>query len=153
MFSATLTPHRSLSPGGFAVLMLAIGGVSFLCGMAFLIMGAWPITFFFGLDAFLIYVAFRLNYRSGRLYETVDVTRDNLCLQRFHPSGRSETFEFNPAWVRVLLTETGDGRTNLALTSHGRAVPFGIFLTDDERRDFATALKEALVAARGGPRI
>jgi uncharacterized membrane protein len=30
---------------------------------------------------------------------------------------------------------------------------FAQFLSDDERRDFADALKEALVAARGGPRI
>lgn len=133
--------------------MLAIGGVSFVSGMVFLLMGAWPIFFFFGLDVALIYLAFRLNYRSGRLYETVDVWRENVALQRVHPSGRSERFEFNPAWVRVLLTEAKNGRTQLALASHGQAVSFGGFLTDDERRDFAAALKDALVTARGGPRI
>jgi uncharacterized membrane protein len=30
---------------------------------------------------------------------------------------------------------------------------FGSFLTDDERRDLASALREALLAARGGVRI
>ena len=54
--------------------MSAIGGVSFVTGMAFLLMGAWPVFGFFGLDVALIYPAFRLNYRSGRLYETVELT-------------------------------------------------------------------------------
>jgi len=36
IFSATLTPHRSLSRVGFLVLMLLFGGVSFVTGMLFL---------------------------------------------------------------------------------------------------------------------
>ena len=42
-FSALLTPHRSLGPQGFIVLMLAIGAVSFGTGIVFLMSGAWPI--------------------------------------------------------------------------------------------------------------
>ena len=34
IFSATLTPHRSLGHIGFLVLMLLFGGVSFITGMA-----------------------------------------------------------------------------------------------------------------------
>ena len=152
-FQATLAPYRSLSPAGFATLMTAVGAVGFMSGIAFLLLGAWPVMFFFGLDVLLIYVAFRMSYRSGRLYETIDLTPEHLTLARFHPSGRGEQFEFNPTWVRVLLTEGRDGRTHLALASHGRSVGFGAFLTDDERRDFASVLKEAIVLARGGPRI
>ena len=66
-----LHPHRSLSPRGFLILMSAIGLVSFVMGMVFLLIGAWPVMGFFGLDVALIYFAFKLNYRSGRLYETV----------------------------------------------------------------------------------
>ena len=33
IFSATLTPHRSLNRVGFLVLMLLFGGVSFVTGM------------------------------------------------------------------------------------------------------------------------
>ncbi|MEM9028391.1 MAG: DUF2244 domain-containing protein [Pseudomonadota bacterium] len=133
--------------------MAAIGGVSFVCGVVFLIMGAWPIFFFFGLDFLLIYIAFRLNYRSGRIYEVVDLSCDQLSLQRVHPSGRTEIFTFNPAWVRVILAERKDGRNAITLSSHGRSVPFGAFLTDHERREFSHALTTAIIDARGGPRI
>lgn len=152
-FRAILSPNRSLSPTGFLILMSAIGLVSFAIGITFLMVGAWPVFGFFGLDVVLIYIAFKLNYRDGRAYETVEVTRESLLLTRVDPKGRSQSFEFNPAWVRVLLREEADGSTELRLASHGRELRFAQFLSDEERRDFADALKGALVEARGGPRI
>lgn len=147
-FRALLHPHRSLGPTGFLVLMLAIGSVSFVTGMVFLAMGAWPVFGFFGLDVALVYIAFRLNYRSGRLYELVELTPETLTVTRVHPSGKRESFDFNPYWVRVRLAEGPQGRTDLRLASHGRELSFGRFLTDDERRDFSDALSGALIEAR-----
>ena len=43
LFSARVTPHRSLNRTGFIVLMTFIGAVSFIAGIAFLLMGAWPV--------------------------------------------------------------------------------------------------------------
>jgi uncharacterized membrane protein len=153
-FHAVLTPHRSLGPRGFLLLMGGLGLVSFLTGLAFAWVGAWPVLGFFGLDVGIVYLAFKLNYRAGRLYETVDLTPEALMLTRVHPTGRREQFEFNPYWVQVLLGPAAEGhRTDLRLASHGREVRFAAFLTDAERADFADALKGALIAARGGPRI
>jgi uncharacterized membrane protein len=152
-FRAVLTPYRSLSALGFLALMCAVGLISFVMGAVFLAMGAWPVFGFLGLDVLLIYLAFRLNYRAGRQYEIVELTRDLLTLTRVNPSGRHESFHFNPYWVRVQLRERRHGRADLCLASHGRVLSFGRFLTDDEKREFADALKGALVGARGGPRV
>jgi uncharacterized membrane protein len=59
LFSAIVTPHRSLSSTGFLIVMAALGGVSFVAGMVFLMLGAWPVFGFFGLDVLLVYWAFR----------------------------------------------------------------------------------------------
>ncbi len=128
--------------------MAVFGGVSFITGIAFLLKGAWPVFGFFGLDVALLYIAFRLNYRSGRLYETVDLTPEVLTITRVHPSGQQESFDFNPYWVRVQLAEGPQGQTDLRLASHGRYFSFGRFLTDDERRDLSEALSGALSTAR-----
>ena len=66
LFSARLTPHRSLNRTGFLVLMTFISTVSFVAGVAFWMMGAWPVLGFFGLDVLVIYWAFRINFRSAR---------------------------------------------------------------------------------------
>ena len=50
LFSALLTPHRSLNRTGFLVLMVFLSVVSFAAGLAFLLMGAWPVLGFMGLD-------------------------------------------------------------------------------------------------------
>lgn len=148
VFRAILHPHRSLSPRGFLILMLAIGGVSFVSGMAFLLMGAWPVMGFFGLDVLLVYVAFKLNYRAGRAYEEIELTPQSLTLTQVVPSGKSKRFEFNPYWVRVLFTERPDGGNHLKIASHGRELEFARLLNDEERRDFAEALRRALDAGR-----
>lgn len=152
-FHAVLTPHRSLSPQGFALLMVLVGGVSFVAGMVFLIAGAWPVFAFFGLDVALIYLAFKLNYRSGRAYETVSVTPEVFRVTRVDPAGREKHVELNSYWARVNLRERPDGRTFLSVVADGREIGVGRFLTDIERRDFAAALRAALLEARGGVRI
>jgi uncharacterized membrane protein len=152
-FSAILTPHRSLGPAGFGMLMVAIGVVSFGTGLAFYLLGAWPILGFYGLDVLLIYLAFRINYRAGRMYETVHLNRSELTLTRVHPSGRKERFTFNPYWVRVRLARDRHGRLDLRLKLHDTELSFGSFLTDVERQDFARILTGALLESRGGVRI
>ena len=54
IFSALLTPHRSLGPTGFLILMACLGGLSFVSGIIFVSLGAWPVFGFFGLDVLLI---------------------------------------------------------------------------------------------------
>ncbi|MGH1419645.1 MAG: DUF2244 domain-containing protein [Hyphomicrobiaceae bacterium] len=149
VFRARLSPHRSLSPRGFLILMTFIGVISFIAGTAFLLIGAWPVFGFFGLDVLAIYIAFKLNYRSGLAFETIELTPDLLRLTRVSPKGKVEdTVELNPYWVRVNVTSELDGRTELSLMSHGKKTVFGKCLTDEERRDFANALTGALVSAR-----
>lgn len=152
-FRAVLMPYRSLGPTGFLILMSVLCGVSFVSGLVFYLAGAWPVMGFFGLDVLLVYVAFKLSYRSGRLYETIELTPARFAWTRVHPSGKRERFDCNPYWARVNLRERPDGRTDLRLVSQGQELSFGRFLTDDERRDFASALSTALLDARVGKRV
>lgn len=145
-FSAVLTPHRSLGPRGFLVFMGAVGTISFGTGLMFYLMGAWPVMGFMGLDVLLIYVAFRLNFRALRVYETVDLSDEALTVTRVDPKGRAQSWSFNPYWVRISLNERVGRTSELSLASHGNRLVFGSFLTDPEREDFAAALKTALRA-------
>ena len=143
-FSAVLTPHRSLSPRGFLVLMSVISVVSFAAGMAFFLAGAWPVLGFFGLDVLLIYFAFKLNYYAGRAYEAVSITGNTLTVTKVLASGRRRQFTFNPYWARVDLRSQPGRASVLRLTSHGRSLIVGAFLSEDERLEFAGALRDAL---------
>lgn len=152
-FRAVLTPHRSLSSTGFLIVMAAVSLVSFAAGVAFLLLGAWPVFGFFGLDVALIYFAFRANYRAARQYETIEMTTDKLLLTQVDAKGNATTIAFNPYWVRVEIDEWTDGRAFLKLAERGRQTLFGSFLLDEEKHELASALRTALIQNRGGLRI
>lgn len=144
-----LHPYRSLSARGFFILMAALSVISFITGVAFCLIGAWPVMGFFGLDVALIYWAFKVNYRSGRAYETIDLSPEVLTVTRIAADGAREKIDVNPYWARVsLTTDRPDGRTSLRIIAQGRELLLGHFLTDDERRDLADALRDALQASR-----
>ena len=142
-FDAVLYPHRSLPPQGFMLLMLVLSVVSFAAGVSFVLLGAWPILGYFGLDVLLVYLAFRASYRSARMHEWVRLTEDTLTVERVGRRGERRRWQFQPFWLRVVLEERNE-TNRLVLTSHGRELVVGGFLAPAERRNLAVALKEAL---------
>jgi uncharacterized membrane protein len=152
IFSATLTPHRSLGRVGFLILMLLFGGISFVTGMVFLLLGAWPVFGFFGLDVLLLYWAFRLNYRHAEAYEQVTVTPSVLKVRKVSHLGRVREWALNPLWVKLDKIEIEDfGINRLFLISRDKKLSIGSFLGPDEKAGFAKELGNALNEARRGP--
>ena len=151
MFDAVLTPHRSLTRAGFVVLITVFVVLSSAVGLYFLSIGAWPVTGFCGLGVVALYIAFRLSYRSGRLRETLQLSAERLTVRRFAPSGTMREWRFQPFWLRVDIDDPPANDSRLTLTSHGRSLTVGMFLTAPERFALAQALRAALARLRGGP--
>jgi uncharacterized membrane protein len=152
LFSAVLTPHRSLGRTGFIVLMGLIGGISFVAGLVFFIAGAWPVMGFFGLDVLLIYIAFKVSYRTAAAYEQVTMTPSTLTVRKVSHRGRVAEWTLNPVWVRLQREANEEfGIERLFLVSHGRRLPVATFLGPAEKASFADALSAALGEARRGP--
>jgi uncharacterized membrane protein len=151
LFSARLTPHRSLNRTGFLVLMAFLTAVSFAAGIAFLLMGAWPVFGFFGLDVLVIYWAFRINFRRAAAVEEISVTPSELRVRRVSHRGHVVEWVLNPLWVRLdQKTHAEFGIERLYLVSRGRRVSVGSFLGPDEKASFAKALLAALQTAKRG---
>jgi uncharacterized membrane protein len=152
IFSAIITPHRSLGSTGFLVLMLCIGAVSFVSGVMFLLIGAWPVFGFLGLDVLLIYWAFRINYRAARAYEEVTITTTELTVRKVSHRGSVREWTLNPLWVRLeRVAHEEFGIERLFLVSQGRRLSIAACLGPDEKASFAGALSTALSGAKRGP--
>jgi len=152
LFSALLTPHRSLSSAGFLALMTFVTVVSFAAGIAALMMGAWPVFGFFGLDVLAIYWAFKINFRHARASEEIRVTASELRVRRTSHRGHVMEFVLNPLWVQLDQKIHAEyGIEKLYLLSKGRRLSIGSFLGPDEKASFAKALLAALQAAKRGP--
>lgn len=143
-FEAVLYPNPPLSRSGFLLFMAAFGLASFCAALPFTLMGAWPVTGFFALDVLLVYIAFRVVQRTARRRELVRLDSDGLHVWRIDPDGRARCWRFEPYWVRVEMDEPPRPGSLVTLTSHGRRLRIGAFLTPDERLDLARALRQAL---------
>jgi uncharacterized membrane protein len=149
IFSALLTPHRSLGRTGFLVLMSVFFVISVAIGTFFLSIGAWPVFGFFGLDVLALYLAFRLNYRAARQSEEVSVSRVRLDIRKTAPSGYVEHHSFNPFWARFFVARHQEiGITAMRVEGQGRSVPVGSFLNPADRESFASAFGSALARVR-----
>ena len=146
LFDAILTPHRSLGAVGFAILMAVVAAVNIGLGVSFMLQGAWPIFGFCGLDVLLFYVMFRLNYRSGRMFERIRLLPNELIVERHDVRGGTQRWSFQPYWLRIAMDDPPEHHSQLVLSSHGRSLTIGSFLSPGERVDLAEALRRALRA-------
>jgi len=149
IFSATLVPHRSLGRRGFLILMGAIAALWLAAGIFFLFLGAWPVLAFVGLDFAAILIAFRLNYRSARAYEEIEMSRASLVVRKVTPGGRARELRLNPRWARLEVDRSRDeGVTRVAISARDHRFPVGAFLNPEDRESFAGAFGAALAETR-----
>ena len=149
VFAAELTPYRSLGKTGFRVVLLLCGGICLLYGGFFLITGAYPVGFFFGLDFLGLYIALKMSYRSGKVREEVTVTRTDLSIRKFSAAGRMVEHRFNPIWARFRVKRHEEfGITSMYVTGEGRFTDIGSFLNPDDRESFARAFRGALATVK-----
>lgn len=151
VFSAVITPHRSLSPGGFRLLIALICLASIIASLPFVIMGAWPVAGFFGLDLLALYIAFRISFARARAFEEVILSPIELLLRKVSHRGRQSEWRFNPLWTRLerdIHAEFGVQR--LAIVSRGQSVIVAHELPPDEKAKFGDALGRALAEVKRG---
>ncbi len=149
-FDAEIRPNRSLPNPGFYALMAAVAVISFSAGIMFMMLGAWPVIGFFGLDVLLVFLAFKLSYRDGRRRELIQITSDEIRVARRTPFGHVTAFRLPCAWTRVEITGEGEPDVQARLTASGKSLIIGAMLSPKEREALADAVRDALQRARHG---
>ncbi len=149
IFAAELRPHRSLSPGGFALMMLIVAAICISNAYFYYHLGAWPVAIFFFLDVALLYVAFKLSYRAGRAREEVVVRRTGLEVRKIAPNGRERQHVYNPFWAKFIVERHSEiGITSMRIMGEGYQSTIGSFLSPEDRESFAKAFSAALAKAK-----
>lgn len=149
-FDAVLYPNRSLPNAGFLAVMAIVIGANILFGIYFFSIGAWPVIGFCGLDVFLVWLAFRLSYRQGRLRERVIIRDGDMRVSRVLPSGHESRWRLQPHWARVVIDRPDEHEARVRVVSKGRSLVLGAFLSPEERMNFGRALAAALARAGRG---
>ena len=145
-FDATLHPARSLTRRGLVILISLVVTANMALALRALEAGGWPILPFLGLDVAALIAAFWLNNRAARMHERIVLDGEVLTITHVEPSGRTQSWRFEPAWVRIGVHEGARAGGSMTVTTHGKGVAVGAFLMPRERREIAAALNRALGA-------
>ncbi len=148
LFQAVIVPHRSLSARHMRRLLIVICAMCGVSASAFVMLGAWPVGGFTGLELLLAAMLFRLNARAVRGSELVLLTQAGLRVLRTDPNGQKREIVLSPAWLHVVVEERAGRVPGLVLTARHTRVEIARSLGEDEKRDLANALAEALARLR-----
>lgn len=149
VFTATLSPQRSLDRSGLLIAACVLGLSGTAIATLFLVMGAWPVVGFVGVEIAVVIAVLLLHQRLGRTTEEVVLDARALTVTRRRGRRSVTRWEFPPGWLRVTVVDDEHGRpAGVLLASHGRRLAIGRFLTAEEQAAFAAALTAALAAWR-----
>ncbi len=144
-----LRPTRSMTWSQAKQFILAVTAISLAIGGFFYAYGYPFVIPFSGLEAAAVAVAFYVVLRDGERREVFRFDGDSLIVE----TGTRQVEQrmvFNRYWVKVELTGSAYRYhpTRLVLSTHGRRLEVGRFLTDGEREAFSRILVNALMKNR-----
>jgi len=145
VFEAIIAPHQSLDRKGVLLLGCAVGLISLLVSLRFLLLGAWPVMAFSVVEVSLALLLLLMHRRQALRREIIRLDETAITVVRTDAKGRRRSFSLPAAWLQVRLEASAGGEgSRLWLRSHGRGWEVGSFLHDPERRSLAEALKTAV---------
>lgn len=149
IFAAELFPHRSLSRSATNKLFLFFAALALIHFLFFVVVGAWIVFIFWGVDFLLLLIAFWLNNRAALVREYVEVRPDLILVRKLAPSGRKSLKEFSPFYTQFHVDRRGDfGIERMVLQDMTYSIELGTFLNPDDRESFARAFAVALARAK-----
>jgi uncharacterized membrane protein len=128
--------------------MLMLGAFSAVFSLGFLLMGAWPIVGFLGVEILALWLVFQWSFRAQTARTYVRVTADEVDVRKVDGWGRERRASMASHFARVEFDRTATGPNALRLATSRSAYPLGEFLTPRERETFARRLMQAISDAR-----
>jgi uncharacterized membrane protein len=144
---AMIWPNRSLSPRGLTILLCLFTAYNILVAIFLIIIGAFPVPIFLGLDVLGLALAFHFSNRRARNAERVQVSALDIRVTR-QEGGRLETIWTSPTAFTRVAVDVGEDEAEVKLELSGRSLTIAQALSPSERADFAAALQRAIRAAR-----
>ena len=147
-FDAVLYPNQPLNRTQACLIIGICTIIATIFGVVFALVGAWPVAGFFGLDIVLLAFAFKLVRRDASRFERVRIDANGLLVEARDPAGRRRRWSFEPYWVSVHMDDPPTRKSLITLSSHGRSLRIGAFLTPEDRVSLAKAIQKSLNAFR-----
>ena len=136
-------PNKSLTLFTLMVLFLIFFLTTSFVSIYFILIGAWPVSFFLVLDFILLFYAFKSYRKATRIYDRI-ILNDKLLIINVNKNGEKNKKIIEPTWLRLKVYSNRKDQY-LSIISRGKSVNVGSFLNLKELSELAKTIKSALV--------
>ena len=136
-------PNKSLTLFTLMVLFLIFFLTTSFVSIYFILIGAWPVSFFLVLDFILLFYAFKSYRKATRIYDRI-ILKDKLLIINVNKNGEKNKRIIEPTWLRLKVYSNRKDQY-LSIISRGKSVNVGSFLNLKELSELAKTIKSALV--------
>lgn len=138
------SPNHALTPRQTRNLLLTAASLTGGIALAFTAFGAWPVLPFAGIEVAALWLALRHLQRHIADEERLEIGDSQVTLTRTS-CGHQESWEFPRYWLQLRTEKSRyPASTRLFIRSHGREVEIGRLLTERQKQELASALREKL---------
>lgn len=141
---AVIQPNRSLSSRGMWIVLGVIAAFNLWVAVFLVVIGAYPVPIFLGLDLLGVIIAFRIYRRYSQRAERVRVDADRIVVTREGAAGISTVWSSPTAFTRVEFEGQTEHAKRLSLHLSNRSIAIGQALGADERARLAERLRSAM---------
>lgn len=142
-----IRPHRSLSKRGFAIVLRVMVAYNLIVAAFMLVIGAFPVPIFLGIDVAGVMIAFAVSNRRARRGERVQVTHDEVRVIRESAAPPQTIWASPTAFTRIEIDKEDERVTGVRVRLSGRSLVVGAALGPRQRADFAARLQTAIRSA------
>ena len=135
LLALTLWPNRSMGKQSFYSMMLVLFGAMMIPVIPLIGSKTILLVLPFSLITLsLLFFSVMMNYRAGKLYESITIWPNLIEVKRYEANGTGKNWSANPYWTKVKLYKDSQKVENyLTLSGSGREVELGSFLAPNER--------------------
>lgn len=145
VFSALITPQRSIGAKGLKAVLIAYIAASTCAAIPFIAMGLWPVAGFFGVDILALGIAFYINTLQAKSSEEILLMPSELVLRQFSHRGHLKEWHFNPLWIKLQTEHDEDfGLQKIEIFNRNQRITIANELSPEERQNFLNQLQIAL---------
>lgn len=140
-----IRPNRSLTRRQLQLVFALIAAVCLGIAGVFAAFGMWPVLPFAGIEVLAVGIGFYLSAQAGLETEVVSVSNDEVAIEKGRRRIR-QRWVMQRAWAQIRLQAPRIRwyPSRLVLRSHGKEIELGGFLNDEERRQLAGELRDAI---------
>ncbi len=136
-------PNKSLTLFTLMVLFLIFFLTTSFVSIYFILIGAWPVSFFLVLDFILLFYAFKSYRKATRIYDRI-ILKDKLLIINVNKNGEKNKRVIEPTWLRLKVYSNRKDQY-LSIISRGKSANVGSFLNLKELSELAKTIKSALI--------